>query len=105
MATVAFNFYAGGLADLIVDKNLTPNALLDEMKRTPDFHSAPFLGIYFLRFNCSQPPFNDARVRRAFAMAVDKRRIVEKITRAGELPAPSFVPPGMEGYHRRTDYP
>ncbi len=98
-ATVAFNFYAGGLADLIVDKNLTPNALLDAIKGTPDFHSAPFLGIYFLRFNCSQPPFNDARVRRAFAMAVDKRRIVEKITRAGELPAPSFVPPGMDGYH------
>ncbi len=97
-ATVAFNFYAGGLADLIVDKNLTPNALLDELKRTPAFHSAPFLGIYFLRFNCSKPPFNDARVRRAFAMAVDKRRIVEKITRAGELPATSFVPPGVEGY-------
>jgi oligopeptide transport system substrate-binding protein len=98
VATVAFNFYAGGLADLIVDKNLTPNALLDELKKTPDFHSAPFAGIYFLRFNCSKPPFNDPRVRRAFAMAVDKRRIVEKITRAGELPATSFVPPGIAGY-------
>ena len=98
VATVAFNFYAGGLADLIVDKNLTPNALLDELKKTPAFHSAPFLGIYFLRFNCSKPPFNDPRVRRAFAMAVDKRRIVEKITRAGELPAASFVPPGIAGY-------
>ena len=98
VATVAFNFFAGGLADLIVDKNLTPNALLDELKKTPDFHSAPFLGIYFLRFNCSKPPFNDPRVRRAFAMAVDNRRIVEKITRAGELPATSFVPPGIAGY-------
>jgi oligopeptide transport system substrate-binding protein len=98
VATVAFNFYAGGLADLIVDKNLTPSALLDELKKTPVFHSAPFAGIYFLRFNCSKAPFNDSRVRRAFAMAVDKRRIVEKITRAGELPAPSFVPPGIAGY-------
>ena len=98
VATVAFNFFAGGLADLIVDKNLTPNALLDELKKTPAFHSAPFAGIYFLRFNCSKPPFDDPRVRRAFTMAVDKRRIVEKITRAGELPATSFVPPGMAGY-------
>jgi oligopeptide transport system substrate-binding protein len=98
VATVAFNFYAGGLADLIVDKNLTPNALLDELKKTPSFHSAPFGGIYFLRFNCSKPPFKDPRVRRAFAMAVDKRRIVEKITRAGELPATSFVPPGIADY-------
>ena len=97
-ATVAFNFYAGGLADLIVDKNLTPSALLEELKKTPAFHAAPFAGIYFLRFNCSKPPFNDPRVRRAFAMTVDKRRIVEKITRAGELPASSFVPPGLAGY-------
>jgi oligopeptide transport system substrate-binding protein len=37
-------------------------------------------------------------VRKAFSLAVDKRRIVEKITRAGELPASSFVPPGIEGY-------
>ena len=34
VATVAFNFFAGGLADLIMDKNLTPNALLDELKKT-----------------------------------------------------------------------
>ncbi|HEY5812767.1 MAG TPA: peptide ABC transporter substrate-binding protein, partial [Terrimicrobiaceae bacterium] len=104
-ATVAFNFYAGGLADLLIDKNLTPNALLDTLKTTPAFHTAPFLGIYFLRFNCSKPPFNDPRVRRAFAMTVDKRRIVEKITRAGELPAQGFVPPGIDGYQAIEELP
>ena len=97
-ANVAFNFYASGLADLVMDKGLAPPALLDDMKKRPDFHAAPFLGIYFLRFNCSKGPFVDERVRRAFSLAVDKKRIVEKITRAGELPAPGFVPPGIPGY-------
>jgi oligopeptide transport system substrate-binding protein len=96
--TVAFNFYASGLADLLMDKGLTPPALLDTLKERPDFHAAPFLGTYFLRFNCQKGPFADPRVRRAFGMAVDKRRIVEKITRAGELPAGALVPPGLEGY-------
>lgn len=96
--TVAFNFYASGLADLCMDKGLTPPALLDALKQRPDFHPAPFLGTYFLRFNCQKGPFTDARVRRAFAMAIDKRRIVDKITRAGELPAAGIVPPGLEGY-------
>lgn len=96
--TVAFNFYSSGLADLCMDKGLTPLALLDELKNRPDFHPAPFLGTYFLRFNCKKGPFADARVRRAFGMAIDKRRIVKKITRAGELPAAGFVPPGLEGY-------
>lgn len=97
-ANVAFNFYASGLADLVMDKGLAPPALLDDLKQRRDFHAAPFLGIYFLRFNCEKGPFTDPRVRKAFSLAVDKKRIVEKITRAGELAAPGFVPPGIAGY-------
>lgn len=97
-ANVAFNFYASGLADLVMDKGLAPPALLDDLKKRRDFHAAPFLGIYFLRFNSEKGPFIDPRVRKAFSLAVDKKRIVEKITRAGELAAPGFVPPGIAGY-------
>ncbi|MDX2079978.1 MAG: peptide ABC transporter substrate-binding protein [Terrimicrobiaceae bacterium] len=97
-ANVAFNFYASGLADLIMDKGLAPPTLLQDLKKRRDFHSAPFLATYFLRFNCERGPFADERVRKAFSMAVDKQRIVEKITRAGEQPAGGFVPPGIPGY-------
>ncbi len=97
-ANVAFNFYASGEADLLLDKGLAPPALLDALKKRPDFHAAPFLADYFLRFNCAEGPFRDVRVRRAFAMAVDKERLVKKITRAGEVPAESLVPPGIAGY-------
>jgi oligopeptide transport system substrate-binding protein len=97
-ANTAFNFYAAGQADLIMDKGLAPPSLLDELKRRSDFHAAPFLGSYFLRFNCSKPPFNDPRVRKAFSLAIERRRITDKITRAGETPAVSFVPPGIPGY-------
>lgn len=97
-ANAAFNFYASGQADLVMDKGLAPPALLEDLKIRPDFHSAPFLGVYFLRFNCAKGPFQDPRVRRAFSLAVDKKRIVEKITRAGEPPASGFVPPGIKGY-------
>jgi oligopeptide transport system substrate-binding protein len=97
-ANVAFNFYASGLADLLMDKGLAPPALLDDLKKRPDFHAAPFLGTYFLRFNCEKGPFTDERVRKAFSLAVDKSRIVEKITRAGESAAQGFVPPGIPRY-------
>jgi len=98
-ANVAFNFYASGEADVMLDKGVVPPALLDELKRRPDFHATPFLGSYFVRFNCAKGPFADERVRRAFALAVDRERIVKKITRAGELPAATLVPPGVAGYH------
>jgi oligopeptide transport system substrate-binding protein len=97
-ANVAFNFYASGLADLLMDKGLAPPALLEDLKKREDFHAAPFLGIYFLRYNSAKGPFTDERVRQAFSLAVDKKRIVEKITRAGELAAPGFVPLGIPGY-------
>ena len=97
-ANVAYNFYAAGLADLIMDKGLAPPSLLDALKVRPDFHAAPFLGTYFLRFNCAKGSFTDLRVRKAFSMALDRRRITTKITRAGETDALSFVPPGIPGY-------
>jgi oligopeptide transport system substrate-binding protein len=93
----AYNFYASHVADLILDKGLTPSSLIPELKLRPDFHAAPFLGTYFIRFNVTRKPFNDVRVRQAFAMVIERNRIVQKITQAGEPPAYSFTPPGTSG--------
>ena len=93
----AYNFYASHVADLILDKGLTPSSLIPELKLRPDFHAAPFLGTYFIRFNVARKPFNDVRIRQAFAMVIDRNRIVQKITQAGEPPAYSFTPPGTSG--------
>jgi oligopeptide transport system substrate-binding protein len=94
----ALNYYLTGLADVLLDKGLAPTALMGDLKKRDDFHSAPFLGTYFFRFNVQRPPLNDARVRRALSMVIDKETIVNKITKAGELPAANFVPPGTGGY-------
>lgn len=98
-ANTAFNFYHTGMADLMMDKGLAPTALIGELKKRPDFHAAPFLGNYFIRFNASRKPFNDPRVRLAFSLVIDKQLLVDKITRAGEPPADSLTPPGTgQGY-------
>jgi oligopeptide transport system substrate-binding protein len=69
-------------------------------------HAFPAFGTYFYNFNClpalrdGRPnPFRDARVRRAFAMALDKQATVENITRSGEPPATTLIPPrALPGY-------
>lgn len=71
-----------------------------------DFHLCALAGAYFFNFNCSDAvvdgrpnPFVDARVRRAFCLAVDRRAIVEQVLQRGDRPAGAFVPPGtMPGY-------
>jgi oligopeptide transport system substrate-binding protein len=94
----AFNFYSTGVADLLMDKGLAPSMLMEQLRKRPDFHAAPFLGNYFVRFNCSRKPFQDPRVRLAFSLVIDKRYLTEHISRAGETPAHSLVPPGTAGY-------
>ena len=101
----AFNFYATGIADLLMDKGLAPTALIDKLRTRQDFHAAPFLGNYFFRFNVTHKPFDDPRVRRALCLAIDKKMLTDKITRAGEVPATSFVPPGAgQGYQPPPGY-
>lgn len=90
----AFNMYLNGELDW---QSVTPRERIEEAKKRPDFENAAYLGTYYYIFNQTKPPFNDARARKAFSMAVDRKELVEKVTKGGEFPALSYVPP-MSGY-------
>lgn len=94
----ALNLYETGVADVVWDKDLAPIELMDVLMRRPDFHKFDFLGTYFYRFNVTRKPLDDPRVRRAFALATDKQRIIRKLTFGGEKAADHFVPDGVAGY-------
>jgi oligopeptide transport system substrate-binding protein len=96
-ASTAFNLYASGETDWI-DSSGIPPTIRDAIRERPDFHTAPYLNTYFYRINVTRPPFNDRRVRQALNLALDKRAIVDHITRSGEIPARHLVPPGLPGY-------
>jgi oligopeptide transport system substrate-binding protein len=91
-ATFTLNAFLSGEADIILDKRRVPSELLDVVRTNSYAHPFDYLCTFFFRFNTTRPPFNDARVRKALAMTVDKRRIVERITRGGEKPAAHFTP-------------
>jgi oligopeptide transport system substrate-binding protein len=59
---------------------------------------SPGFGLEHVAFNTRRPPFNDARVRRAASMAVDRDALARHITRAGETPAFGLVPLGASNY-------
>src|SRR4051812_14553935 len=83
-ANTALNYFLTQEADLMMDKGMVPTSLVPKLKQQPWFHTGPFLGTWFIRANVTKPPFTDARVRLAFSYAVDRKRIVEKITQLGE---------------------
>jgi oligopeptide transport system substrate-binding protein len=59
---------------------------------------SPYLGTYFYRFNVNKPPLDDPRVRKALAMSIDRVKIVEAITKGGQIPAYNLTPANTLGY-------
>jgi peptide/nickel transport system substrate-binding protein len=50
------------------------------------------LNIFYIGFNVDIKPFDNEKVRQAFAMAIDKKRIVDNFYPAGSSVAEQFVP-------------
>lgn len=60
---------------------------------------SPYLGAFWLGMNLTQPPLRDnAALRRALALAVDRDKLTRYITGFGERPAYGIVPPAIAGY-------
>lgn len=60
---------------------------------------SPYIGSFWLGLNLGHEPFADnTSLRRALSLAVDRRIITRLVVGAGELPAWSIVPPGLNGY-------
>ena len=66
-------------------------ALGPQLRRTDD------LSLEYYGFDTTRPPFDDVRVRQAFARAVDWRRLIGLSSTGTAIPATGMVPPGIPG--------
>ncbi len=59
---------------------------------------SPALSVFYLMLNQTKPPFNDARVREALSLAIDREGLVQKLLPPGSTPAYNLVPPSTSDY-------
>lgn len=91
-----FNRFRAG--DLHLTATVPPAAIADlRAGQSRELQVAPGIGLYYLAFDLSEPPFDDRHLRQALSMAIDRDRLVEVLGR-GELPAYGLVPPGVQGH-------
>lgn len=80
-----------------LDVSGVPSELADQLMSDPELKNEDQAGLYFYRFNVSQEPFTNKKIRQAFGLAVNQQEIVEFVTKNGEKPAEGFVPYGFIG--------
>lgn len=97
-ASTAMSMYQAGELDTVP----VPPEDLDQVKKDPklskEFYNGPELSLYYYDFNVHKAPFDNVDVRKAFAAAIDRKGIVEYVTKGGEVPAQTLTPPGSVGY-------
>ena len=92
------NLYKTGYVDYIGPNASLPVEFLDHLRTHKDFLSHPYLTVYYYWINTKLPPLDDARVRRALGLAIDRVSLTRFITRGGQIPSRSLVPDGLAGY-------
>lgn len=76
-----------------IERVSDPNSPLNKQ-----LYVGPALTTGFIVFNTRKPPFDDPKVRLAFAYAIDRQRVIDVVYRKMPLVAKTILPPGMPGY-------
>lgn len=82
-----------------VDTTSIPVSTFASAKKTVGFHQVPQLWINYYTMNYLVKPFDDIKIRQAFALAIDKTTIVNTVWKGTLLPTNHIVPQGMIGYN------
>lgn len=94
----AMRAFLGGEADITGDFPPMRGVWLQEELNHGSEQPAkiePYLGSYYFVFNTSKPPFNDARVRTALSMTLEREWLIDKVLLSGAPPAYGLLPPGL----------
>lgn len=91
----AASAFAAGALDLAGVPGWDATWIAYDAELGPNLHAAEPLTVSYFGFDTTRPPFDDARVRRAFLLALDRERLVPLAEGASSQPAASLVPPAI----------
>jgi oligopeptide transport system substrate-binding protein len=101
--STALAMYEQGQLDF-VDNHSVPILEKHKLQSKRGYKHVPQLRGDYYGFRTDRKPFDDVRVRKAFTMAID-RTVFPSILHGNEMPASSWIPPGMSGHNPKIGLP
>ena len=101
-STTGMAMYENGELDMLGGGYLgPPGPDMARIKADPvlgkELRIRPSMCTYYYAFNNARPPFDDARVRKAFSAAIHRKLLIDRIVRGDQQPATTLVPPRVFG--------
>ena len=91
-SNAAYSAYQNGDLDMIKD---VPTEEIPSLEGYEEFHIEPIMGTYYVTFNTQREPFDNAKVREALSLAIDRAYVADTIMQGTYTPAKNFVGPGV----------
>lgn len=91
-SNAAYSAYQTGEVQMIKD---IPTEEIPSLQDSPDYHLDPRLATSYTIFNTQKAPFDDAKVRMALSLAVDREYVANTLMIGTVAPATNFVGPGI----------
>lgn len=90
-ANAAYSAYQNGDVMMIKD---VPTEEIPALAGSEDFIVDPIIGTYYINLNCDKEIFQDANVRKALSLAIDRKYVAETLMQGTYSPASNFMGPG-----------
>lgn len=97
-ANTSVVMYENGGLDFIETTTSIPSFDVRRLRKSPDCHTNILHRISYFGFNVNKPPFDNPKVRQAFAYALD-RSYYPRLMQSGQKPMTSWITPGLVGYN------
>jgi len=94
--------YAAYQVDEVSFVNGIPLGEMETALASPDYIRGGLLGTYYYAFNVTKKPLDNAMVRKALSLAIDREYIVTQVTKQNQIPAYAWVPEGIVDIDGKT---